>query len=666
MAGDPGPGVAFFESRYNRAVKYVAETPPSERNPEVERFVSSVQLIREACALLPLTSGVPQPAALPDTTATRWRLLTAYVKAVRADHITPFTLMTGRDDVFHLKAYSSSLISITSHAAPAAAEASGSGGGSGGPASSRAPPASGTFCELGKVLTSYAVARAVRVQPTAPGQPGALTAFDAARAALACLSDRATRAAISRQLRQLEPSAGPLTVEQLDYCCHWCVAWHAVDLVGPIARQGRSLPAARQAEVRAAAVRSADALMRLWPDNPKSFATASETLACAGQPERVLDILLRVCQLAQRQRSALFLVFAGSSALGNATSGGGYTAGMSVCLRHLEAGLAAYKLSQRELVQLPRTRKLLPEILVTRVEEMAARTAVVADSARHQVAVLKEWLFECHDDRHAERLLNSFMAERQLATEAASGHVMPHKAVCSSCNRYSLGLRRCARCKKAQYCRRGAAAAAGMHARLSGKPAPTANRHACRPAVCFLVQPRVPKVGMSHTQAHLHARLNGPSWQRICCYRGGAYRIKKSELRNGTTCSIGFRCWCGSSLRASQMCKQRKLDLENESVKSEGQERAKPRVSYNLTIAAVRQVMPAQRPQQLCGRASAGPAAPAETAPPAGCRERCHPGCWARRCRHRQLLRPQWRRPQQTQPPAVWEGLCGTGGAARA
>lgn len=462
MAGDPGPGVAFFESRYNRAVKYVAETPPSERNPEVERFVSSVGLIREACELLPLTSRVPQRAALPDTPATRWRLLTAYSKAVRADHTTPFTLMTGRDDVFHLSAYEASLTSITSHAAPAAAEASSSGDGSGGPggisggpAGNTSPPSSGTFCELGKVLTSYASARGVRVQPTAPGQPGALTAFDAARAALACLADPATRAAIRRQLQQLEPSAGPLTVQQLEYCCHWCVAWHAVDLVGPIARQRASLPAARQAEVQAAAVRSADALMRLWPDNPKSFATASETLTCVGQPERVPGILLRVCQLAQRQRSALYLVFAGSSALGNATSGGGYTAEMSVCLRHLEAGLAAYKLSQRELAQMPRTRKLLPEIWVTRVEEMAARVAVVADSARRQVALLKQFLFECpsNDERQAERLLNSFMAERQLATEAASGHVNPHKAVCDSCNRYSLGLRRCARCKKTQYCR---------------------------------------------------------------------------------------------------------------------------------------------------------------------------------------------------------------------
>jgi hypothetical protein len=35
---------------------------------------------------------------------------------------------------------------------------------------------------------------------------------------------------------------------------------------------------------------------------------------------------------------------------------------------------------------MPRTRKLLPEIWVTRVEEKAARVAVVADSARRQVA----------------------------------------------------------------------------------------------------------------------------------------------------------------------------------------------------------------------------------------------------------------------------------------
>ena len=59
------PGREFLERRLARATA----VPPEERSPEVVAVVESVQLLREACELLPLTpAGRP---ALPDTAAPR-------------------------------------------------------------------------------------------------------------------------------------------------------------------------------------------------------------------------------------------------------------------------------------------------------------------------------------------------------------------------------------------------------------------------------------------------------------------------------------------------------------------------------------------------------------------------------------------------------------------
>ena len=63
--GTEAPGAEFLQRRLARA----AAVPPAERSPEVAAFLESVQLLREARELLPLTSaGRP---ALPDSRATR-------------------------------------------------------------------------------------------------------------------------------------------------------------------------------------------------------------------------------------------------------------------------------------------------------------------------------------------------------------------------------------------------------------------------------------------------------------------------------------------------------------------------------------------------------------------------------------------------------------------
>ena len=58
------PGAAFLQRRLARA----QAVPPAQRSPEVQAFIASVELGRQACELLPLRQGgagggsAPQPA----------------------------------------------------------------------------------------------------------------------------------------------------------------------------------------------------------------------------------------------------------------------------------------------------------------------------------------------------------------------------------------------------------------------------------------------------------------------------------------------------------------------------------------------------------------------------------------------------------------------------
>ena len=62
------PGAEFLETRLGRATA----VPPGERSPDVRAFVESMQLLREARELLPLTAD--GNAALPNTPETHRRV----------------------------------------------------------------------------------------------------------------------------------------------------------------------------------------------------------------------------------------------------------------------------------------------------------------------------------------------------------------------------------------------------------------------------------------------------------------------------------------------------------------------------------------------------------------------------------------------------------------
>ncbi|KAL4425427.1 hypothetical protein ABPG75_009443 [Micractinium tetrahymenae] len=80
---EPPAGAEFFLQRLQRA----QAIPPAERGPDVAAFVESVVLLCRIGQLLPLdAAGAP---ALPDSSATRRRLLRAMLLKASADYLCP-------------------------------------------------------------------------------------------------------------------------------------------------------------------------------------------------------------------------------------------------------------------------------------------------------------------------------------------------------------------------------------------------------------------------------------------------------------------------------------------------------------------------------------------------------------------------------------------------
>ncbi|PRW56448.1 zinc finger (MYND)-8 [Chlorella sorokiniana] len=82
--GEEAPGAEFFRRRLQRAMAI----PPEQRDPAVHAFVTTVQLMRAADELLPLTAN-GQPALLAHTLAGQQAEVQAMLLAATADYTVP-------------------------------------------------------------------------------------------------------------------------------------------------------------------------------------------------------------------------------------------------------------------------------------------------------------------------------------------------------------------------------------------------------------------------------------------------------------------------------------------------------------------------------------------------------------------------------------------------
>ena len=122
------------------------------------------------------------------------------------------------------------------------------------------------------------------------------------------------------------------------------------------------------------------------------------------------------------------------------------------------AALAAFE--QAAEPALRRCKRLLPEAWVQRLKELVGHSNALVPGAHSQVQLLQQRASEAagaSDAAGASRALQSSVAAQAAAfeaqREASGGRCFPHAIDCDGCGERAVGLRRCSRCKQAQYCR---------------------------------------------------------------------------------------------------------------------------------------------------------------------------------------------------------------------
>jgi hypothetical protein len=260
-----------------------------------------------------------------------------------------------------------------------------------------------------------------------------------------------------RLQHQLEPLAGGeghrealLTLEQLQYSCCFAAIKHADDLPQPTAEQ--------LAELKAAAAWCVQTLRQLEPNNPKTHYAAvdAQRLDLAKRDyKQAAKCHLRAFELAKQQRSDAWMIHSASNWL------------VLAACHPLDVGHSTAAFEQTAEAALRRCRRLLPEVWVQGMIVELDMARSVLPGAREQLQLLQQ---QQQARRRgpavtgSEALLVSAAAQVAALREQAKS-VGPRRfdngelTNCDGCGQEAVGLRRCARCKKAQYCRYGYAVA---------------------------------------------------------------------------------------------------------------------------------------------------------------------------------------------------------------
>jgi hypothetical protein len=445
------PGAQFLERRLARATA----VPPAERSPEVAAFVEAMQLLRKARELLPLTAN--GKAALPDTMETRLKVCTmtwplrqlpasscvcrpalpgcpllsinlcrlpqallASAKFFRSEYSCPDHPPQLRETWRHIAAY-------TWGARVAVAILGGHD--------------TGTF-DLTAVVFLYTHmlgGRLKRVQ--------ALQGFGAAAGMLAAPD---VQQRVQRQLEELaggrEAQQPVLTALQLQYHCYHAMNCSSRDLKQPLEEQ---LP-----EFRTAAASSAQALLKLEPNNPKSHAAEADAWGIAAPSSQAtkeqVECTLRLFRLAQQQRCDFWAVHAAATALTLAA-----LEPLAVGRDTFGAALAAYE--QTAEAGMRRCKRLLPQAWAGQLELEMKLARPFLPRAAEQLLLLQQ----VGGSRGNSRATTAAVLQSAVVQRAAGiqqiGPVMvdwlDHYSDCGGCGKRAMGLRRCARCRQAQYCR---------------------------------------------------------------------------------------------------------------------------------------------------------------------------------------------------------------------
>ena len=257
------------------------------------------------------------------------------------------------------------------------------------------------------------------------------------------LADPARKRQLQRQLEQLEE--GLLTVEQLQYSC--CA--HAIEF----AHRVQDCPAGQLAELSAVAASSARVMRQLEPHNPASSHWEAEAIYITSNersPKQSVECCLRAARLAQLQRSDYWTIYTTATAILLATN------------RPLEVGHSALAAAldlfeQTAEPALRRCKRLLPESWVLILQQRVALSRSLLPGAHNQLRLLQQaGNSSSSSSRAAKRaVLATVTSQQPVLREQSAPAAMDRlrgRVSCDGCGRQAVGLRRCARCKQAQYC----------------------------------------------------------------------------------------------------------------------------------------------------------------------------------------------------------------------
>ena len=291
------------------------------------------------------------------------------------------------------------------------------------------------------------------------------------QAVISSLADPALRQQAQRQLEQLCGGGGGgggggeqrqqgrrLTLSQLLRCCHF----HIIRQAPAMDKSPLELPALREA-----AGVSGLAVSQLDPTNPKSHAAEADADRLVGgsrpgQASSNVERHLRAWRLAQQQRSDYWVAYSAAGVLLEATF-----APAEVGPGGLEAALAAFE--QTAEAGLRRCKRLLPEEWVSLLARRMEIVATLVPGAHEQLRLLHQLATSRNASSNASSsgspaahaaLKLSVFAQRHAAREQAGSigwqrFELGQSTKCDGCGEPAVGLRRCSRCTRAQYCRCG-------------------------------------------------------------------------------------------------------------------------------------------------------------------------------------------------------------------
>ena len=427
MAAQPGtqeaPGLPFLRRRLERATA----VPPAERSPEVAAFVESAQLLREACELLPLrANGRP---ALSAGEATQCRVLLAVAKVTRAELVCPAPMLpiSGCNLRQHFEAYAEPVRNLVE---------------------------GGTLSDMAWALMRY---RALHEQFIGGSLYGVVSA---GRQLVESLQQAAFQRTFNRQMQQLAgDSQRPLlSAHQLLYGCCCLVAQSAVSLFSKPAScqvaaaqaqaSGLPPPAEQHAAAQEALRWSSEAMLRLEPQQPQSWGLGwmQKLASSQASSQEAMEMILRAFQLAQQQRSDWWVIQAGSTAMMLAATEAAFTNPNPATL---EAALAVVPHLEPAL---QRCRRLLPEHWVRHVELQVQATQKHAAMVQGGVQSLQQ----TRGSTAGGRAAGGGAAESSAGAQVLQSYeaILEQRSCrCHGCGMPALGLRKCSRCKQAQYCR---------------------------------------------------------------------------------------------------------------------------------------------------------------------------------------------------------------------